>query len=187
MNYLCPKPLDSFLVDPNNYYSMHMSKTIHPIWIIMKNMVQMYVIPSKSNWQLRHFASTKPVAPMPSCHTFRCLGCRGEVWQIFTKHESTFTPMPSCHTFRCLGCRGEVWKVFTKHESTFTPTITRLLSAEVWNIIHFLIRGVIKLFLIYCEYPNTLFECLGECMYIMYYSFNTKLLKSFKEIFSDYR
>ena len=65
--------------------------------------------------------------------------------------------------------------------------LTRLLSAEVWNIIHFLIRGVIKLFLIYCEYPNTLFECLGECMYIMYYSFNTKLLKSFKEIFSDYR
>ena len=65
--------------------------------------------------------------------------------------------------------------------------LTRLLSAEVWNIIHFLIRGVIKLFLIYCEYPNTLFECLGECMYIMYYSFNTKLLKSFKKIFSDYR
>ena len=65
--------------------------------------------------------------------------------------------------------------------------LTRLLSAEVWNIIHFLIRGVIKLFLIYCEYPNALFECLGECMYIMYYSFNTKLLKSFKKIFSDYR
>ena len=160
MNYLCPKPLDSFLVDPNNYYSMHMSKTIYPIWIIilMKTWSRcMLFLPSQTdNWGILPQLSQLPLCPAvtPSAALAAEERC-----EQFLPNMNQLSHLP----------------------------LTRLLSAEVWNIIHFLIRGVIKLFLIYCEYPNTLFECLGECMYIMYYSFNTKLLKSFKEIFSDYR